>query len=622
MINQKGLQNIKELVKKFSSLSEREKNQFNEEQTKSYFIRPLFEALSWNFTDPTEVSLEQNITGKRADYEFKINNIPKVYIEAKSIKTDLDLEQHARQAVNYAWNKGVSWAVLTNFEGIKVFNAQAQSKFILDKLVFEIKMADYESDFERLWLLSKESFVENGLDKYAEKYGKKIKKQTVNESLFGGLRDAREILTKSFKSWNDELKQSKNQEVLEEGVQRILDRIIFIRVLEDRGVEPPMLKEILRQRKEFGTNTQLFSLLIKKFRELDEIYNSNLFAVHTCEKWEEYDDKLKQAINLFYGDGICEYDFSQISADILGGVYESYLSYIAQKPIEIDTEGTSGKIFKTADKKELKYKSRKKRKEQGIYYTPKFIVDYIIENILGKKLAEVKNIIDLKKIKILDSACGSGSFLTCAMKAMNNKYKEFKNPGNQYTKAEILLSNIYGVDLDTQAVELAKLNLLIEALDKKARLPDLTSNIRIGNSLISGSESELKKYFGQSWREKHPFNWQEEFSEVFKNGGFDVIIGNPPWGANIDKELEYFSDIYPNSTKSYKDIYKIFIDKAISLLKEGGLLGFIVPNTFLYQPRYEDIKTIINQYENFVINLGEKVFDNVELPFGDYFMTR
>ena len=612
MTKQQSLERTKELVEKFNNFPEKDKSRFNEEQTKSYFIRPLFEALGWDFSDPGEVSPEENITGKRADYEFKINGIPKMYVEAKAIKVDLDLEIHARQAINYAWNKGVSWAVLTDFESIKIFNAQGQSKLLSDKLVFEIKVADYESDLERLWLLSKESFLENGLDKYAEKYGKKIKKQTVNESLFGDLREAREILTKSFKNWNEELKN--NQETLEEGVQRILDRIIFIRVLEDRGIEPPTLKEILHQRDTLGANAQLFPLLVKKFRELDQIYNSNLFTVHACEKWEEYDDSLKRVINLLYGSTVYEYDFSKIPADVLGGVYESYLSYIAQKPVEIDAEGASGKFFKAEDKKELKQKSRKKRKEQGIYYTPKFIVDYIVENTLGKKLAEAKNMVDLKNIKILDTACGSGSFLTKALKTMNEKYKDFGNPGDQYTKAEILKSNIYGVDLDTQAVELAKLNLLIEALDKKAKLPDLTGNIRVGNSLISGAEAELKKYFGPSWRDKHPFNWQEEFEEVFKNGGFDVIIGNPPWGANIDKEAEYFGEKYPNSTKSHKDIYKIFIDKAIGLLKDEGLLGFIVPNTFLYQPRYEDVKAVVNKYENFVINLGEKVFNNVELP--------
>jgi type I restriction-modification system DNA methylase subunit len=618
MDKQQAQQKIKELMTKFAMLSETERNKYNEEQTKSYFIRPLFEALGWNFTDPIEVSPEENVSGKRADYEFKINNIPKMYVEAKAIKVDLDLEQHARQAINYAWNKGVSWAVLTDFESIKVYNAQGQSKFLSDKLVFEIKAEDFKNDFDRLWLLSKESFLENELDKYAEKHGKKIKKQTVNERLFNDLREAREILTESFKNWNKELKA--NQILLEEGVQRILDRIIFIRVLEDRGIEPPTLKEILHQRETLGSNAQLFPLLIKKFRELDEIYNSNLFAPHACEKWEEYDNSLKKVINLLYGNpAVYEYDFSKIPADILGGVYESYLSYIAQKPVEIDLEGKSGKFFKGDDKKELKQKSRKKRKEQGIYYTPRFIVDYIVENTLGKKLMEVKGMADLKKIKILDPACGSGSFLTKTVKTMYEKYRDFDSRADrQSIKTEILLNNIYGVDLDTQAVELAKLNLLIEALDKKAKLPDLTGNIRIGNSLISGSEIELKKYFGTSWRDKHPFNWQDEFEEVFKNGGFDVIIGNPPY-LSIERgligEIEFFKEKYQTIEKIY-DVFGLFIEKSISLLKDNGLFGFIIPNIILQNDSFRTLrKFILNNTKIISINnYKDGVFDGAVVP--------
>ncbi len=600
---------IKELVEKYNVLSESERNKYNEEETKNYFIRPLFEALGWDFAKSNEVAMERGSVGKRADYEFKLNGIPKVYLEAKSIRTDLNLEQHARQAINYAWNKGVTWAVLTDFESIKVFNAQGQSKLLADKLVFEIPVAKYLTD-ERLWLLSKESFLEGGLDQYAEKYAKKIKKQTVNESLFGDLRVAREHLTESFGMWNKEV----DKETLDEGVQKILDRLVFVRVLEDRGLEPPILKQMIHEREAKGTNVQLFDLLIKKFRELDEYYNSNLFSPHACEKWVEYDDKLKKVILLLYGGGTYEYDFKQIPADVLGGVYESYLSYIAQKLIEVDKEGKSGKLLKVEDKKEMKEKSRKKRKEQGIYYTPKFIVDYIVKNTLGEKLKEVKTVNELKKIKVLDPACGSGSFLTVALETINEKYKEFNSPGDQTTKTTILLENIYGVDLDAQAVELAHLNLLIDALDTRAKLPKLAKNIKNGNSLISGAEEELKKYFGDSWRNKKPFDWKDEFSDVFKQGGFDVIIGNPPWGANIDSDVKYFEEKYPNSTKSYKDIYKIFIDKSLSLLKSGGVLGFIVPNTFLYQPRYEDIKKVVNKYENFVINLGEKIFHNVQLP--------
>ncbi|MCK5460273.1 N-6 DNA methylase, partial [Candidatus Parcubacteria bacterium] len=511
MDKQQTKEKIKKLVERYEKLSGAEIRKYNEQQTKDHFIRPLFEILGWDFTK--DVWSETDVHGKRVDYAFIAGGITKFFVEAKSLKVDLDIETHARQAINYAWNKGVTWAILTDFEGIKIFNAMTQSKSLLDKLVFEISYTDYVSDFDRLSLLSKKSFEKNDLDRYAIKYGKKLKKLTVNEKLYSDLKKAREILTESFGMWNKNV----DKETLDEGVQKILDRMVFIRVLEDRGLEEPTLIPMIREWKAKGQQEQLFQLMAKKFRELDDIYNSSLFKEHACEKWEEYDDKIITAILMLYGSNIYEYDFSKIPADILGGVYESYLGYIAQNPIKIDKIGKSGKLLDFDGKKEIKIKSRKKRKEQGIYYTPKFIVDYIIENTLGEKLKEIESVNELKQIKVLDPACGSGSFLTKALKTINEKYISFNSPGNQNTKSEILLSNIYGVDLDPQAIELAKLNLLIEALDKKAKLPDLTGNVRVGNSLISGSENELKKYFGKNWRDKRPFNWEEEFEDVFNS---------------------------------------------------------------------------------------------------------
>ncbi|MCK4592832.1 N-6 DNA methylase [Candidatus Parcubacteria bacterium] len=585
---------ISELVKKYQRIAEAGKiKSFNEAQTRMEFIEPLFGFLGWdmrNTNNDNEVTTEETISRGRVDLAFRINGIPKFFLEAKSLKADLDIESYARQAINYSWNKGVNWAVLTDFEGIKIFNANAKSKSLRDKMVFEISYDEYIQDFERLWLLSRESFEKNALDVYAERHGKKSKSLTVNEKLFGDLKQAREILTKSFNNWKEHWDKNKNidQETLDEGVQRIIDRLVFIRVLEDKKLEPPILKPIIREwEKDRSNNKQLFQMLTEKFRELDDIYNSSLFTKHACEDWEEYDEATKKAIELLYGNDVYEYNFKEIPADILGGVYESYLGYIAQKPIETETKKKSGKLSKAKDKKDLKIKSRKKRKEQGIYYTPNFIVDYIIKNTLGKKLEEIKNVNDLKQIKILDPACGSGSFLIKALETVNEKYKDFNNPGDQYTKSGILLGNIYGVDLDPQAVELAKLNLLINALDQKAKLPNLTDNIRVGNSLISGTEKELKKYFGKNWRDKKPFNWEEEFPFCHsrENGnpesGFDVIIGNPPYIKEfINKNV--FDGLHNSPYYQGKmDIWTMFACVSIDLLKENGILGFIAPNNWV-----------------------------------------
>ncbi len=607
---------IKKIVERYKRLTGKDIRGFNEEQTKNDFIRPLFEALGWDFL--TDVGLEKEIQGKRADYAFMLNGNTKFLVEAKPLRIDLDIEVHAKQAIKYAWNKGINWAVLTDFESVKVFNAQTDSKILLDKLVFEIPYNKYISDFERLWLLSKDSFDNNALDEYAVKYGKKLKKLTVNDKLFNDLKIIREELTSGFTLWNENL----DQEILEEGIQRIIERLMFIRVLEDKGLEDPVLIPILRQWEE-NHNEQLFPKLISKFRELDDIYNSNIFKKHTCEDWEEYGVKWNKIFNLLHGSNVYEYDFKEIPADVLGGVYESYLSYIAQNPIEIKIDKKSKKLFEVEGKKELKAKSRKKRKEQGIFYTPHFIVDYIVKNTVGQKLNEVKSIHELKQIKILDPACGSGSFLTRTLKAVNEKYIDFSNPGGQATKSEILLSNIYGVDLDSKAVELAKLNLLVEALDKKGKLPDLTENVRVGNSLISGHEKELKKYFGDNWQDKKPFNWEEEFPSICHSResgdlGFDVIIGNPPYLSTekgLINEVEYFKEKYQTMEKIY-DIFGLFIEKSFNLLKEGGYIGFIIPNTILQNDSFSKLrKYILNNSQIICIdNYKDGVFNKVVVP--------
>lgn len=599
MNKEQAKKNISKLVEKYKKLkSENKLKQYNEAQTRAEFIEPLFGLLGWdmkNWNNPNEVTTEENISNKRVDLAFRINGIPKFFLEAKPLKADLDVESYSRQAINYSWNKGVSWAVLTDFESLKLYNAQAKSKSLQDKLVFELPCEEFISDFDRLRLLSKESFRNNELDKYAEKYGKKVKKQTVNEKLYDDLRTAREILTKSFGAWNENI----DKETLDEGVQRILDRLVFIRVLEDKKLEEPILQPLAREWHQKHFDKQLFPMMNEKFRELNDIYNSNLFMKHACEDWEEYDDAVRKVIDLLYGTDMFEYDFKQIPADILGGVYESYLGYIAQNPIEVETDKKSGKLLKVEDKKELKLKSRKKRKEQGIYYTPKYIVDYIVKETLGKKLDEIGSIHELKKLKVLDPACGSGSFLTKALETINDKYKDFSNPGNQDTKTQILLENIHGVDLDPQAVELAKLNLLIDALDKKDKLPDLTENVRVGNSLISGTEEELKKYFGKNWRDKKPFNWEEEFPGAMKQGGFDVIIGNPPYinaiqlGKVAGEDTKNFWRNKYETAKGTYDIYILFFEQSLRICREGGFVAFITPNKYLSSPYGEALRKFI-----------------------------
>lgn len=588
---------IEELIGKYQQILASGKiKTYTEEETKKDLILPLFAALGWDVFDRNEVTAEEQISGDRVDYGFYLNGRIKFYLETKKLSVDLHKEEYAKQAIRYSWNKGVTWAVLSDFESLIIFNALSPEKSLAGKKYLSFNYEEYSARFEELWQISREAFVEDILDKKAEKVGKKLQKVSVTETLAKDLNECRELLTSSFREWNEKV----DLYLIDEGVQKVLNRLIFIRSAEDRKIEPPTLRPLINEWIAGGRRGSPYQAMIKKFREFDKIYDSNLFDRHPFEDWEEHSGATEEVVGILEGKkNYFEYDFSIIPADVLGNVYENYLGH---------------QLNKSKKKGEADGKNLKKRKEQGIYYTPKFIVDYIVQNALGPVLDRCQSVNDLQKIKILDPACGSGSFLVAAINFLIKKYEEFGAPIDGYLKIKILQQNIYGVDLDQQAVELARLNLLLNTLDSQIKLPNLGGNIKNGNSLISGTDKELIKYFGKNFRDKKPFSWQDEFPDVFAQGGFDCIIGNPPWGADIDEDSKFLAARYPNSTKAHKDIYKIFIDSALQKLKTSGQLGFVSPNTFLYQPRYQDIKDLLEEYNYTVLNLGEKIFGNVELP--------
>ena len=525
MTKDEAKQQIQKLIEKYEAEKAAGKiSKYSEEETKRGFIEPLFEALGWNFSSKEEITLEEQISGDRVDYGFYLNGRIKFYLEAKKIAVDLHREDYAKQAIRYSWNKGVTWAILTDFESLIVFNALSPEKSLAGKKYFEIPYNEYLDRFEQLWLLSKEAFLTDNIDKAAEAQGKKLQKVSVTEKLAQDLNRCRQLLTEAFTNLNKNVPGH----LIEEGVQKLLDRLIFIRVAEDRKVEPPTLIPLLHQWKSGGQvgRASPYQAMIEKFRELDKIYNSNLFSEHPFEKWEEYSGNTEKVINILYGDkDYFEYDFSAIPADVLGAVYENYLGY--------RLEQTKKKLF---DQDLDLTKDRRKRKEQGIYYTPRFIVDYIVQNALGPVLDKCKSVNDLQKIKVLDPACGSGSFLVAAMNLIIKKYVDFAAKPDGFLKIKILQNNIYGVDLDEQAVELARLNLLLNTFDAQTKLPGLENNIKNGNSLISGTDEELERFFGKNYRDKKTFNLQEEFPEVFKQGGLDCIIGNPPYLKELDNK--------------------------------------------------------------------------------------
>lgn len=582
MQKESAKQKIKELVEKYEQVVKTgQLKKYSEEETKKDFILPLFEALGWNTFDKKEVSAEESIkSAGRVDYGFYLNGRPKFYLETKALKADLHKPEYANQAIRYSWNKGVSWSVLTDFESVKVFNAEAISKYLFDKMFFEVPYSEFTERFDQLWFLSKESFEQDLIDKEAVKLGKKMQKVPVGKKLYEDLNDCRDILTRVLAICNPKV----NKDLLDEGIQKLLDRLIFLRVAEDREIEKDTLKSLMRQWKDKGV---AYNSMVDKFRELDKIYNSNLFTEHPFEKWEDYAGATEKVLKKLYGqEGYYEYDFKVMAPDVLGGVYESYLGHRLSQ---------SKKGFTLA-------KDAKKRKEQGIYYTPDFIVDYIVKNALKPILDKCGSVNDLRKIKVLDPACGSGSFLIKALEVIYDKYKEFNNTADESTlKLTILMENIYGVDLDEQAVEITQLNLLINALCRREKFPRL-DHIKNGNSLISGTDEELKRYFGKNFRDKKPFNWQEEFPEVFRQGGFDVIIGNPPYVVldSDDESAKFFKHNFESSKGGKINLYKLFIEKSISILKDGGGFGFICPSNYISSKDSVELRRLLLNETNLI----------------------
>jgi hypothetical protein len=584
MKKEEAKQQIQKLVEKYQRVAEAGKiNSYNEAQTRNEFIEPLFEFLGWdmrNLSFDNEVTTEENVSGGRVDLAFRFNNIPVFFLEAKAMKVDLDEWKWAEQAINYSWNKNVTWAILTDFESIKIFNAEIPPKSLSQNLFIEIDHKNFIDRFDQLWLLSKESFELKLLDKEAQRWGKLTQRKQVGEKLFEDLMAWRILLTKDFKKQN-----SLTDEELNEGVQRILDRLIFIRTAEDRKIEPNILIGIPR-----GGKANQYEQIIKVFRDFDDGYNSKLFAPHYCEQWKLSDKVIGEVIKGLYEtkDGY-RYDFSVISADVLGGIYEQYLSFV--------------QVRKGEDK------TRSKRKSQGIYYTPKYIVEFIVNETLGEVLKKTKPK-ELSKIKILDPACGSGSFLNAAYDKILTTLTKQNPQTSLFAKFDILKENIFGVDLDVQAVEIAQLNLLLKVLVQKTKLPTLQHNLTSGNSLILSEPAELEKYFGADYRQEKPFDFKNEFKDVVERGGFDVIIGNPPYGAELSKtQQEYFNNIYNVGST---DTAILFIKRSLELLKDGGKLGFIVPKALCFASNWRKIREYIWDNTETIIDCG-KAWKEVKL---------
>lgn len=559
---------IQRLITQFKNLPASQRKGLNEMQTRLGYILPMFKALGWDTSNINEVSPEEKVSRGWVDFSFRIGNVPRYFLETKKANEDLNDPRWVKQAIDYAWTKSVTWALLSDFEGLRVFNAEWKESDPFRAQFIEFGLDDYLKDFERLWWLSKPETAKRRLDVEAEKVGRKIKRLPVSQNLFGDLKRWRENLFKNYKAFNPIYSTAQ----IDEAVLRLLNRLIFIRTAEDREVEANRLLSLVRELKDRKQIQRLDRELASLFRELDGIYNSELFARHYSEELQIPPTELEEIINGLYQKDYVRYNFNALEADVLGTAYEQYLGHIvAEGETETHVE-----------------EKRTKRKSQGIYYTPAFVTKYIVQQTVGKYLDE-HGYNPSKPPRVLDMACGSGSFLIEAFDVIDEFVAKQRGQAQKgevdfYDRArqlEVLQNCIFGVDKDKQAVEVARLNLLLRGLHSREKLPML-ENIRHGNSLVSGTKEELEKFFGEEWKAKEPFNWDWEFKTVLQNGGFDLIIGNPPY-VNVFNLPPIDVDFYEKHYKTFKnkfDLYGFFIEKAVGLLKEGGLLGFITSRTW------------------------------------------
>lgn len=632
---------------------------YNEAQLRTEFLDPLFEALGWDMHNKQgyanaykEVIHEDAIkiggSTHAPDYCFRVGGTRKFFLEAKkpsvNIKRD---EASAYQLRRYAWSAKLPLSILCDFEEFAIYDTRIKPAVNDAAAVARTFYCTFE-EYEEKWseieaVFARESILKGSFDKYADGTRRKRGTTEVDDAFLLEIERWREMLAKNFALRNAGLSVYD----LNFAVQKTIDRIVFLRICEDRGTEDyGRLRAILDQ-------PHTYARLCELFGEADDRYNSGLFHFQKGKRSDpnsdgltlglSLDDKVVKDLlrHLYYPES--PYEFSVLPADILGQVYERFLG----KTITLDRAHRAA----IDEKPEV-------RKAGGVYYTPSYIVDLIADKTLGLLLngrSGTKPIPVTKaaEIRVLDPACGSGSFLIVAYQylldwhlaqytksvsthARGKDPKIYQNRGGEYRlttseRKRILLNNIFGVDIDPQAVEVTKLSLLLKVLEGETEqviqrdwlkerqriLPDLDHNIRCGNSLIETDIFEQDQIVEISEDETfriNAFDWRANFPQVFEQGGFDCVIGNPPYIFTreliTEFERNYYSRRYLLSWEKH-NTYLLFIEKMLSLLSKGGIGGYIVPNSWLTIESAKLLREVITKKLEMVIDFNYVVFRGV-----------
>ena len=612
---------------------------FVESETRSKFIDPLLEALAWDVKnekgarhDRQEVITEDRVViagqVKHPDYTLCYGGERKIYVEAKQPSIDLKKNpEPALQVRRYAYTSKMPIAILTDFQELAIYDTRIKPKANDTAATARIKYLTYQQyvdHFEELYdQISWEAVDLGKFDTFWETSRHKKGTATVDEDILEMIEKWRLLLAEDIALHNGDIDEFN----LTSSVQKIIDRILFLRICEDKEIEKRnTLKNIV------DSKTNIYSLLKTLFVAANDKFNAGLFATDNyLDELVIQDKTLISIINaLYYPE--CQYEFSVLPVEILGSIYEQFLGKI----IRFARQTKNGHSIEIIEKPEV-------QKAGGVFYTPPYIVNYIVKQTIGKKI-EKMNPDQVAELHFVDPACGSGSFLVGAYQYlldwhlnyyMSNPTK-YEKKGKIYKdactqeykldieeKKDILLHNIFGVDIDVQAVEVTKLSLFLKLLENEGRslgstgqvqlfrasdihakiLPSMMNNIKCGNSLI-GSEYYKDKnmllFDMKEQRKVNVFDWKKEFPF----DGFDCVIGNPPYlrvqglRENYEEESKFYEQKYKVATGRF-DFYMLFMERCFSLLNKKGILSFILPHKFINADFGTGIRKFI--YDNKVI---------------------
>jgi len=702
-----NLENFKQELGRLAGIFEKNlhhhKSQgYVEAQLRDDFLNPFFRALGWDLENRAghipkhrEVEIESRTTieggHKRADYLFRTDTLDRFVCEAKKPAEELNA-RYAFQTKRYAYNKGVFLALLTDFEEIKIYIVGGKPHRDLPDVGHwkTHHFKQYPLVANELWdLLAYENIAAGSIDKLIDTLPKKATGKGKARQQWLIRPDRARALDNDFLNTLDEARRSLASDLiksnerddllvdnrLNEATQHILDRLLFLRICEDRDIDTGQRLDSIADtwRKNYGKEAglrekqhdflvreeppaygafgrinapkdTLWHAVVRHFRALDRrppthvpFFNGNLFKKHFSEELLVSDEWLADFIRDLSPDETA-YLFNEIKVEILGTIYERFLGKVVRP---------HGRGVVIEEKPEV-------RKAGGVYYTPRYIVDYIVEQTVGK-LVEDKKPADTLKLTVLDPACGSGSFLIRAYERLCEHWQRYfvrdlkreldatdslaapdraRERGKLRTvwqkkhrkycwvdsvtndvhltvslKREILTHNIYGVDLDAAAVEVTQLSLYLKMLENENRntlarerelfadeialLPPLQDNIKCGNSLIASDFSMM----AEDLIRVRAFDWPVQFASIMKAGGFDAVIGNPPYillqdDFRDDDQLNYFRENYRGA--SYKlDTYHLFMEQGIKLCKKGGRQSFITPSNFLTNNHLDCLRKVI-----------------------------